>query len=183
MPGARNRWSIEQDILEQALGARSELRRLERDPRAALEQELGERLPPDVTVRLAFDTRRKHHQVIPFEGHAVLGSIDPPTGDDAIDGLRGISVEAAYRVVRDPAFRARLLADATGFAREGLHNPPFPRDLEIVLLHEDARTIWLTVPMIGRKHIRQGRPGRPDRPDRPDRPGRPNRPDRPGRPQ
>ncbi|MCA9688178.1 MAG: hypothetical protein KC636_01120 [Myxococcales bacterium] len=157
MPREPNRWSIEQDIYERALRSRGELRKLEHDPKGALERALGEPLPPEIEVRVAFDSRHKLHQVVPFTGHAMLGSIAPPKGDEAIPALRGLSVEAAERMVRDPEFRDRLLADPTGFARFGLHTLPFPEDVEVEVLTEDAQTIWLVVPLFDRRIMRRGR--------------------------
>lgn len=160
MPAAPNRWSLEQDILDDALRDRSELRRLARDPRAALERELGAPLPPELSVRIAFDTPKLLHQVLPFPGHRVLGSLEPPTGEDAITSMRGLLVAAAHRATLDPEFRAHLVADARGFARTGLHRYPLPEDLEIAVLPEDANTIWLTVPFAGRTQLRKGKPRR-----------------------
>jgi hypothetical protein len=161
MSHVRNRWSIEQSILERALGDRAELRRLEANPRKCLEQALGEPLSPDIAVRVAFDTPSTLHQVVPFVGHTMLGELDPPAGDAAIGGMRGISIGAAHRAVHDPQFRERLLAEPAAFAREGLHRLSLSADLEVVVLVEDASTVWLHIPLVGRKAVRGEGPGSP----------------------
>lgn len=158
-----NRWSLEQGIHKQAFGDWHTLVDLRRDPRAVLERALGRSIPEEIKVKVAFDRPNKIHQVVPFSGHDLLGSIEPPTGDAAIPGMRGLAVAAAHRAAHDPEFRAKLVADAKEFVKEGQHRFKLPADIEIVVLQEDARTIWLTVPLVGRPNLRKTRRSGPDR--------------------
>jgi hypothetical protein len=164
MQNTSNRWALEQGILNQAFAERGKLRELRRDPRAVLEQALGQSLPDEVKVKVAFDKPKTIHQVVPHEGHALLGSIEPPTGSDAIKGLRGLAAATAHRAATDPVFRAKLVSDAKGLAKSGLSKLEVPDELEIVVLQEDPNTIWLTVPLVGRPNVRTTRRagGKPD---------------------
>jgi hypothetical protein len=157
MANTSNRWSLEQGILNQAFGERGKLRELRRDPRAVLERALGQSIPAEIQVEVAFDKPRKIHQVVPHTGHTMLGAIEPPTGDDAIPGMRGLAAATAHRAASDPDFRAKLIADAKGLAKSGLSKVELPDDLEIVVLQEDPGTIWLTVPLVGRPNLRPSR--------------------------
>lgn len=157
MANTSNRWSLEQGILNQAFAERGKLRELRRDPRAVLERALGQSIPAEIEVKVAFDRPRKIHQVVPHADHALLGAIDPPAGDDAIPGMRGLAVATAHRAASDPVFRAKLVTDAKSLAKAGLSKVELPDDLEIVVLQEDPRTIWLTVPLVGRPNLRPGR--------------------------
>lgn len=165
MANTQNRWSLEQSILNQAFAERGNLRELRLAPRAALERALGQPIPAEITVKVAFDRPRKIHQVVPHDGHTLLGSIEPPTGAAAISGLRGLSSATAYRAATDAEFRDKLLADATGLAKSGLSKLKLPDDLKIVVVQEDAQTIWLTVPLVGRPDSRPDRHGHRDHED------------------
>lgn len=155
MANARNRWSIEQAILEQAAANAGELRKLANDPKGTLEQALGESLPPGVEVRVAFDLEDKIHQVLPFAGHAFLGAIEPPEGKQAIPGLRGLSVATAHRAATDEAFCKALCEDPAGLARTHLSKLELSEAMRVEVVQEDATTVWLTMPLNGRGALRK----------------------------
>lgn len=157
MQNTSNRWSLEQGILNKSFTERGKLIELRRDPRGVLEQALGRSIPDEIAVKVAFDRPKKIHQVVPHECHTLLGSIEPPTGGDAIPGLRGLVAATAHRAATDPVFRANLVKDPKGFAKAGLRKLVLPDELEIVVLQEDPNTIWLTVPLVGRPNLRTSR--------------------------
>ncbi len=150
MANTSNRWTLEQGILNQAFGERDKLLELRADPRAALERALGQPIPAEIAVKVAFDKPHRIHQVVPDPSHTLLGAIEPPSGDAAIPGMRGLAVATAYRAASDPEFRAQLIADAKGLAAAGLSKVALPDELEIEVLQEDPSTIWLTVPIVDR---------------------------------
>ena len=160
-----NRWSLEQDLIDDLRDGERSREALAADPRAAVEAMIGKALPAAVTVKVAFDTPTRFHQVVPFPGHAFLGSLVPPEGEARIWGPRGIAVQVARRAADDPAFLASLRADPTGMARTNLaqvslNRLTMPDDLEVVLVEEDAETIWLTIPIERHRRARRRAEGR-----------------------
>jgi len=144
-----NRWLIEQSLALTALAGESAWTSLLNDPAAALAAE-GVTVPEGVTVRVVADQPSRIHLVVPSPAHSFLGELD---GTPELRGFKNEIASTGVKAARDPAFLAELRERATAMAREHLADVDLPEDLVVVVLEEDASTVYLSVPYHGRRQL------------------------------
>lgn len=143
-----NRWLLEQSILH-ALPNRAARAAFAADPAPAL-AEHGVTVPEGVSVTALVDTPQRMHVVVPFAGHAFLGSLDVHPG---LRGTKALVSAVGARALEDEAFLAGLREDATGMAQAAVKSLRAVKGLEVTVHEEDASTVFITMPYEGRHRV------------------------------